>query len=169
MSFATIGWIDVFTRREYKDILVESIKYCQQKKGLELFAWCIMSNHVHMIIAAKAGFQLPDIMRDLKKYTSKQILKAIEENPEESRKEWMLAIFKNAGNYNSNNENYQFWQQHNKPIEVYSTKVILQKLDYLHNNPVEAGYVEYPEEYLYSSAKDYCGDKAGLLKVELIY
>ena len=167
ISFATVGWIDVFTRRQYKDIVVDSLRYCQNEKGLELFAWCIMSNHLHLIARAKEGQQLQHIIRDLKKYTSKQVLKAIEDNPQESRKEWMLSIFRRAGEYNSNNTHYQFWQQDNRPIVLWSSAVFDQKLDYLHYNPVEAGYVDEPEDYIYSSARDYSGIK-GLLDVELL-
>ena len=167
ISFATVGWIDVFTRREYKDILVDSLIYCQKEKGLELYSWCIMTNHVHLIAKAKEGFLLQDSMRDFKKFTSKKLLKAIEENIQESRKEWMLSIFKSAGEYNSNNKNYQFWRQDNKPIEIFSNIVIDQKLDYIHNNPVQGGVVEKPEDYLYSSAKNYAGQK-GLVHVELL-
>ena len=167
ISFATVGWIDVFTRRVYKDIVVESLCFCQKEKGLELFAWCIMTNHVHLIARAKDVFLLQDIIRDFKKYTSKKLLKAIQENNEESRKEWMLSIFKSAGEYNSNNTNYQFWRQDNNPIEVYSNSVIDQKLDYLHNNPVEEGIVEMAEEYIYSSARAYAGQK-GLLEIEFL-
>ena len=81
ITFATVSWVDVFTRRDYKDIVVESLKFCQKEKGLLLFAWVIMSNHVHLIAEAAEGFKLQDIVRDLKKYTSKQIIKAIEEHP----------------------------------------------------------------------------------------
>jgi len=167
ITFATVGWTDVFTRKIYRDILLESLRYCQNKKGLELFSWCVMSNHVHLIARAKEGFLLQNIMRDMKKHTSKEILKAIQENAEESRKDWLLYIYKNAGAYNSNNENYQFWRQDNKPIELYSPEVIAQKLDYIHNNPVEAGIVDRPEDYVYSSARDYAEDK-GLLDVILL-
>lgn len=127
ISFAVVGWIDVFTRRDYKDIVVDSLIYCQKEKGLELYSWCVMSNHVHLIARAKEGYELSNILRDLKRHTSKQVLKAIQENPKESRKEWMLSIFKKAGEYNSNNKQYQFWRQDNKPIELYSPKVIDQK------------------------------------------
>lgn len=168
ISFATVGWIDVFTRKEYKDMMVNSILYCQTNKGLGLFAWCIMSNHVHLIAKANADHTLSEILRDLKKFTSKQIIKAIQDNPQESRKEWMLRIFSNAGSYNPNNTGFQFWRQDNKPIELFTAEVTKQKLDYLHQNPVEAGFVDYPEDYPYSSARDYIG-KAGLLKIELLY
>ncbi len=112
-------------------------------------------------------FLLQDILRDFKKFTSKKLIHAIQENNQESRKEWMLSIFKSAGEYNSNNTNYQFWRQDNKPIEVFSNAIIDQKLDYLHNNPVEERIVEQPEDYIYSSARDYAGQK-GLLYIELL-
>ena len=158
ISFATVNWIDVFIRPVYKDILVESIKYCIENKGLVVYVWVIMSSHVHMIIGTK-GEKMQDIIRDLKKHTSKAILKAIEENVQESRREWMLWMFERAGKKNGNNKKYQFWQQHNKPIELFDNKIISQKLDYLHNNPVEEGFVNEAHEYKYSSAIDYSEGK----------
>jgi putative transposase len=146
ITFATVGWVDVFTRTEYKKIMLDSITYCQKEKGLLLFAWCLMTNHIHLIAKAKDGFALPAIMRDLKKYTSKQILKAIEENQQESRKKWMLSLFKKSGEFNSNNKEFQFWQQNNRSIELWSPKVNQQKLDYIHYNPVEVGFLERPEQ-----------------------
>ena len=119
ITFAVVEWVDVFTRKEYRDIVLDSIRYCQAEKGLIVYSWCLMSNHVHMIVAAKNA-DLSDILRDFKKHTSKQLVKAIISNPQESRKDWMLAIFKEAGNANSRNENYQFWQQDNQPKECYS-------------------------------------------------
>jgi len=126
-----------------------------------------MSNHIYLIARAKEGFLLPNILRDMKKHTSKEIIKAIQENAEESRKDWLLYIYKNAGKYNSNIENYQFWRQDNKPIELYSPEVTAQKLAYIYNIPVEAGIVDKSEDYIYSSARDYAGYK-GLLDVNFI-
>ncbi len=165
VTFATINWIDVFTRRTYKDILVNSINYCIKEKGLVVYAWCIMSNHVHMIIATEDEL-LQNIMRDLKSYSAKQILKEIENNPQESRKEWMLWLFKKAGTKNSNNTKYQFWQQHNHPLVLNNPVIFEQKLNYIHNNPVKAGFIDYPENYPYSSAKDYSEQK-GFVNVTL--
>ena len=166
VSFATVGWIDVFTRRIYKDILVESLIYCQKEKGLELYAWCIMSNHIHLICRSRSA-DMSGFLRDFKRHTSKELIRAIQNNIQESRKEWMLSIFEKAGKHNGNNTNYQFWRQDNKPIELYSNNVINQKLEYIHNNPVAEGYVDQPYEYLYSSARDYCEIK-GLIDITLI-
>jgi len=167
LSFATVEWVDVFTRLEYKNLIVESLRYCQKEKGLLLYAWCIMTNHLHLIISSKSGVKQEDIIRDFKKHTSKQLLKMIETNDHESRKNWMLWIFKKAGEKNSNNKYYQFWRQDNHPIELSTNRMMQHRLDYLHNNPVEAGIVDEPQHYLYSSARDYCGMQ-GLLDIEFI-
>lgn len=163
ITFAVVEWVDVFTQQEYSRIVIDSLKYCQTAKGLEIFAWCLMSNHIHLIVRSKTG-DLSGTLRDFKKFTSKSIIKAIEENKKESRKNWMLWIFKSAGEKNTRNKSYQFWQQDNHPKELVNNKFIDQKLDYIHNNPVEAGIVENPEDFLYSSAKNYAGNK-GMLEI----
>src|SRR5688500_3319325 len=96
VTFATEGWVDVFTRQEYRDILFESLKFCQAEKGLVIYAWCLMTNHLHMIVGRNAAFGIDEIIRDFKKYTSVQICRAIESNPRESRRNWMLSIFRAA-------------------------------------------------------------------------
>ena len=141
ISFATVNWIDIFTRRLYKDILVENINYCIEKKGLFVYAWVVMSNHVHMIIRSEDE-KLENILRDLKGYSSKQLLKAIKENNRESRKEWILWHFERAGTNNGNNKKYQFWQQHNQPLVIQNINAMEDRLNYIHNNPVKAGFVD---------------------------
>ena len=153
-------WIDVFTRTEYRDIIVQNLDFCRQNKGLEVFAWVIMTNHLHLIVRAKEGYLLQDILRDFKKHTSKAILNAIHENPQESRKEWLLRGFKTT-------DGNMFWQEGNHPIELVTNEVIIEKLDYIHKNPVKAGFVFREQDFLYSSAADYAGEK-GLLEIELI-
>ena len=130
-----------------------------------MHAWIIMTNHVHLIISSKEN-KLENIVRDLKKYTSKQILKAIEENNSESRKEWMLKIFKYAGKSNANNKEYQFWKQDYHPIELNTAEKLKQRLDYLHENPVRSGLVWESWHYKYSSAIDYYTNETRLLKIE---
>ena len=90
VTFSVVNWIDALTRVEYKEIILESLQYCSKEKGLILHAWVIMSNHVHLIISAKEGHSISNILRDLKKFTSRQIVEAIKANPKESRKEWMV-------------------------------------------------------------------------------
>lgn len=168
VTFAVTEWVDVFTRREYRDIVLDSIRHCQKNKGLVLHVWCIMSNHLHLAVSA-VNNNTSDILRDFKKFTSKQIIKAIQDHPGESRKAWMLKIFSEAGIANSRNKEYQFWRQDNHPIELYSAAFTNKKIDYMHENPVVAGIVDKAEEYLYSSARDYYNAKnCGLLMVELL-
>lgn len=169
VTFAVVYWIDVFSRETYKEILLESLRFCMREKGLNLHAWVIMTNHVHLIISCKEGFKQADALRDLKKFTAKTIIKAIEENHQESRKEWMIWMFKRAGLKNANNKLYQFWQQVNHPIKLSTIEMMQQKLDYIHENPVRAGILYEPQDYKYSSALTYFEDKEGLLPIERMW
>ncbi len=162
ISFAVIEWLDVFTRNQYKDIVLDSIRFSQQGKGMEVYAWCIMTNHVHLVFRSIGKYKPEIIIGDLKRFSSNQIVKAIIDNPRESRKGWLLEQFQKAASKSSNVNKHQFWRHDNKPIELWSNKVIFEKINYIHNNPVEEGLVYHPEDYVYSSARDYSGEK-GLL------
>jgi putative transposase len=165
LTLTIVGWIDVFTRRIYRDMIIESLAYCQANKGLKIYGYVIMSNHLHLIVSVEDG-ELSDVIRDFKKYSSKQILTMLQ-NPKESRRSWMEHLFKYYGNLNPKNKTYQVWQQDNHPIYLYSAEVIHQKLSYIHDNPVRAGWVTSPEQYLYSSASNYFLHR-GLLTVDLL-
>ncbi|MBA3675212.1 MAG: transposase [Chitinophagaceae bacterium] len=134
VSFAVVAWVDVFTRKEYRDIVIDSLTYCQPNKGLVIYAGCIMSNHVHLIISAKEN-NISKVLGEFKTFTSKQIIDSILTHPGESRKEWMIKIFREAGELNSRNKDYQFWQQDNQPKEIFTKEFATQKLQYIHNNP----------------------------------
>ena len=172
VSFATVYWLDVFTRQVYLGILAESASYCRKEKGLELFAYCFMPSHacpersrrVHFVFRS-TNENPSGVIGDFKKYTSKKIVKAIRENSQESRREFLLWMFKRAGKKKGNVSKYQFWQHHNKPIELWSTKVIKQKIDYIHNNPVESGFITEPTQWKYSSARNFCDDHT-ILKID---
>ncbi|MCE3074661.1 REP-associated tyrosine transposase [Chryseobacterium gwangjuense] len=168
ISFAVVGWLDVFIRNEYKELLLESIRFCQKTKGLEIHAWCIMSSHVHLVFRS-INKQKPELLiGDLKRFTSNSIVMAIKENPKESRREILLDYFLKEGAKSSNVNKYQFWRHDNKPIELWSNKVISQKINYIHQNPVEAGLVFRAEDYKYSSAVDY-SDEKGLLDDIIVF
>jgi len=156
-STTVIAWTDLFTRPLYKHIIVDSLKFCRTNKGLQLFAWCLMTNHLHLVFRMKEGFLAQNFMRDFKKWTSVQLLEAIKQNDKESRKKSIMHSFTNAGNKNANNEKFQLWIQNNHPIELTTNKMIDDSIDYVHNNPVVAEIVDKPEHYLYSSARDYAG------------
>ena len=124
-----------------------------------------MSNHIHCLCRASKGYSLSDIIRDYKKFTAKKIIKLIEVGAE-SRKEWMLKKFEYAGQRLNRISNYKFWKDDNHAIEIsdLETKLIEQKLDYIHNNPMNSMIVFEPQEYVFSSAKDYCNEK-GLVNI----
>ena len=133
------------------------------KKGLEIFSYVIMTNHIHML-SRSSNENLSDVLRDFKRYTSRHLIKSILSEPE-SRREWMLKLFSHAASTHSRNDNYQVWTHENHPEEIYSPQFTFQRINYIHNNPVRAGIVENAEDYLYSSARDYAGMK-GLVMVE---
>ncbi len=154
ITSTVVGWLDVFSRRDYKDIIIDSLKYCQDNKGLIVYAYVIMTNHMHLVVAAEEGFLLSDIIRDFKKHTSKTIINAILANPSESRQEWMIRLFKYYAKHNKNNKVYQFWKRDNHPIELVRTDWMWQKINYIHQNPVRAGITVNGVDYLYSSARN---------------
>jgi REP element-mobilizing transposase RayT len=156
VTLTVVDWLDVFTHKNHKLKLVESIIYCQKHKGLEIYGWCLMTNHLHMIAKAVGQQTLPEILRDFKNYIAKVIIQQIEEEPE-SRKAWMLARFKYNGKYLKRIEKYKFWQDGNHAEKIYSNKIFYQKLDYIHNNPVKELIVTQPEDYYFSSARNYAG------------
>lgn len=166
LTLTVVDWIDVFTRREHKLLLVDSLKYCQENKGLVIYGWCLMSNHLHLLAAVAEGHSLSDILRDLKKFTSKKIVSAIQTEPE-SRRDWMLYRFQFAGKFKPNVKEYKFWKDGNHAVECHSYSFLMEKLNYIHQNPVRAMIVDKPEHYLFSSAMNYAGVK-GLLKVVIV-
>jgi len=165
VTLTTVFWIDLFTRKELKYVIVDSLDYCQKNKGLVIHAWCLMPSHLHLIVRTNQG-SLSDIFRDFKKHTAKEMVQVIE-RINESRSKWLINAFKKAGKDLKRITNYKVWQDGNHPEQLMSNKFIDQKLDYVHNNPVEAEIVDEPEYYWHSSARDYTGKK-GLLEVELI-
>ncbi len=167
ITFAVVDWIDVFTRPGYKKVIMESLRYCQKEKGLRIHGWCLMTNHIHLVVSAKEGYKLSDILRDFKKYTAKTILEDLENNPKESRRSWMLWMFRKAGSQNSNNKKYQFWRQDNRPMEITSNEFFHQKMEYIHYNPVKEGFCYQAQEYPFSSALWY-KERKGLLEMDEI-
>jgi len=166
LTFQIVGWVDLFTRKRYRDIIVNSFNFCVAQKQLKVHSWVIMSNHVHCIVSSTNG-KLSDTIRDFKSFTARQLLQSVSDEPE-SRREWILFQFKKAAQEHVRNKEYQVWTHENHAIEIdpYSSNMADSKLIYIHRNPVEAGIVENESDYLYSSARDYAGRK-GLIKLEM--
>ncbi len=145
------GWVDLFTRECYRKILVENLSFCQTNQGLEIFEYVIMSNHIHLICRRIDG-DLNELLGRFKSFTSKELLKEILGNVQESRAEWMLQQFRFFAKKNEQYGEYHLWDSSNYPVLLYSPEVFEQKRNYIHNNPIRAGIVARPEYYLYSSA-----------------
>jgi len=157
MTFTVVGWIDVFTRPQYRDLVIESFKFCQKTKGLHLHAYVIMTNHIHLIASVEKPHTLSEFVRDCKKFTAKRILDDIQDNLAESRRDWMLHQFKYYASRHGRNETFQLWEHENHPVELFSPDFTQQKINYIHQNPVRAGLVYRAEDYVYSSASNYAG------------
>ncbi len=166
VTSTVVGWVDLFTRPELKHIVIGSLRFCQREKGLLIHAWCLMPSHLHMIISTDRE-PLPEIMRDFKKFTSREIIKEVD-TAFESRRDWILELFGDVADELARVRNYKVWQDGNHPIHLTSAKVVKQKMDYIHENPVVAEIVGEPESYLYSSARDYCINQPGFLAIDFI-
>jgi REP element-mobilizing transposase RayT len=153
ITMTTVGWIDIFTRKNHKLAIVDSLKYCQENKGLEIYGRVLMHSHLHLICRAAEGFRLSDILRDFKKFTSKKIVLQIIDEPE-SRREWLLPLMQKYCEHLKRDQEYKLWQDGNHAEVIYSTKFFYEKLNYIHQNPVQDMLVEKPEEYLFSSARN---------------
>ena len=151
VTLTVVDWLDVFTRKTYKDFLVQCLQHCQKSKGLEIFAYVIMTNHLHLVVRDTSA-PLSDVLRDFKTYTSKELVKMIGQDPQESREEWMLPIFYERGQANPLNTHHKFWKNENYQVALPTNEMLLQKVNYIHENPVRAGFVNEPHEWYYSSA-----------------
>ena len=156
ITITTVGWIDVFSRLNQKYNIINALNYCQKNKGLEIYSFVIMSNHIHLLCKATDGFILSDVIRDFKKFTSKKIIETII-NESESRREWMIDYFKKACQHLKREQQYKVWQDGYHAEIVETNWFIKQKVDYIHNNPVKEKIVTLPEDYYFSSARNYAG------------
>ena len=172
ISFATVYWIDIMVREQYFSIIIDSLAYCRKNKGLEIYCYCIMPSHIHLIIRAKDNN--PEIILGrFKEFTSKQLQAVLKKMYRKAEKNaclplaGLLWMFERAGSKSSNVKGSQLWQHNNKPIELYSNEVIDQKVDYIHQNPVVSGFVNEAHHWRYSSAIDYSGGK-GVLAIDYV-
>ncbi len=152
MHFVTmtiVEWIDIFTKPEYFRIIIDSLKYCQKNKGLYLYEYAIMTNHIHLIVQAHEGCLLSNIVRDFKRHTTKKILELLEKD----NRKYILNLIKNSFSRKKGNEK-QIWQRENFPEAIETEAFLNAKIDYIYYNPVKKEYVKKPEDWLYSSARN---------------
>jgi len=160
ITITVIDGVDVFVRLEYFKILDDSLNYCIEDKGLKVHAYVYMTSHIHLIVSSDTA-QLQDIIRDFKKFTSKQLVLAIKEYPE-SRREWLLRKFRYAAKRIRRGTNYKFWKDGFHPVLLDSVKKMEQRVNYIHYNPVAAGFVYHERDWINSS---YCAYEEGNLEL----
>ncbi len=156
MTCTVLHWIPVFTRPETVEILLESLRFLSAD-GLKIHAFVILENHMHLIA------QSDDLRRDIgrfKSYTANQMLEYLREQRIKTLLD-QFAFYKKA---HKQDRDFQFWQEGVHPECIQSDEMMRQKIEYVHNNPVKRGYVDEPEHWRYSSARNYAGD-AGLIDV----
>lgn len=165
LTFTVTDWVDVYTRPVYNNIIPEALTYCRTNKGLKLYAWCLMTNHLHLVCQTESTFRMTDFIRDFKQFTAKKTLAAIQEI-RESRRDWMLYRFEYAGKYDNRITKYRFWQDTNHPVLLDNNFLIDQRIAYTHQNPVRRMIVEKEEDYLFSSARNYASLNA-LIEIDM--
>ena len=166
LTFTIVGWIDLFSRQLYRDMFLRNMEYCRKEKNLRVGGYVIMSNHVHLIWQSMSS-QLSDTIRDFKSYCTKQFVEAIE-SENESRREWLIYMFKFFAQRTHQNKEYKIWTGNNHPEEITSNDFLMTKLNYIHQNPVRAGLVKNAEDYVYSSASNYASGK-GLIEIDCLF
>lgn len=165
VTMTVTDWIDIFTRPRYKQVVVDSLAYCQQHKGLVIYAWVLMTNHLHIIASSSDETDLPWIIRDFKRHTTKKILEMLENDTQESRQKWILAHFHYRDKDDQGKNPTPLWQASYYVETIETQTFFIQKMNYIHDNPVRQGFVNRQEDYPYSSATNYRGHK-GLLEVD---
>jgi len=165
ITFNTIDWVDVFIRPVYKQVIVHTLNHFIDQKGLVLHAWCLMTNHLHLLGQADQGYAFGEIEREFKSFTTTKVLEAIDTEPE-ARKDWMLKRFESVGSRLGLMKKYHVWQNANNSqyIDLRKTDSLIEHFSFIHENPVRDRFVDTASDYPYSSARDYMGMK-GLVNV----
>lgn len=159
ITLTTIEWLNIFVNKEYSDCLIKCLKYCRKNLGLLLYEYVIMTNHIHLIVQAKDSYQLSNVIRSFKQFTTKEILKLLETD----RRKYILRILNHSFNKRSEN---QIWQETNYPEIIESEKFLQQKVDYMYDNPVVKGYVDEPKNWIYSSARNRYLDDNSIIELD---
>jgi putative transposase len=152
VTLTVVGWIDVFTSKQYSRELIRALKSFQEKKGLRLYAWLIMSNQVHLVFQCEKEPEV--LLKKVKQYSAARLIRRIEKNEAENRSSWLMHMLCYFGKYNRENENFQFWLEDKALMEVESHDELVKTLNRVIHIPVTERIVSQPEHYVYSSANE---------------
>ncbi|MDR9416638.1 MAG: transposase [Gracilimonas sp.] len=160
LTSSFVHGLPLFSKPEIVQYVIEAIKHHQSQNELKVYAWCIMENHFHLIAEQE---DLKTCMQSIKSYTAKQILDLLKSRNNQLYLK-QLAFSRKRGKKESV---YQVWQEGYHPKQISTEKMLNQKVNYVHFNPVKRGYVDKPEDWRYSSARDYLGGN-GLIDIQRI-
>ena len=160
ITMTIVEWIPVFTRAKYCDIFIDALRFSQENKGLKVHAFVLLDNHAHLIVS---GADLSKIFKEFKSYTATQLIKKITFDD----RQWLLNQLSYWKKRYKTDSIHQVWQEGVHPQMIVSEKMLRQKIEYIHNNPVKTGLVAQPEHWVYSSASNYFLGQ-GIFNVELI-
>ena len=162
ITTSTHLWVPILFNETLFQIILNSLKYCQENKGLRLHGYVIMINHVHAIISHESYDQIPNIVRDLKRHTATEIKNYLSDLGEFSQLFW-VKIF-----HSKERGQHRIWQAGYHPVVITSRAFFDEKLEYIHYNPVKKGFVEKPEDWKYSSAPNYLLEDDRLIEIDRI-
>lgn len=158
ITCTVLHWIPIFTRTETTDIIFDSLKYLQKADNFKLYAYVILENHLHMIASSN---DLAKSMESFKKYTARGIIELLKERNVTTILD-QLTFYKKA---HKEDRKYQLWQEGIAPKLIQNDAMMIERINYIHQNPIKRGYVDEAKHWRYSSARDYEGD-IGLIEVE---
>ncbi|HLI93382.1 MAG TPA: hypothetical protein VKU83_07225 [Puia sp.] len=168
LTLNTVDKIDLFVRPAYKEIIADALNHFIRQQGVQLYAWCLMTSHLHLVLRTKDASAPAYFERDFKKFTTPALLKAIETEMD-LRRDWMLDRFEAYGKFLRRIEKYHLWQNCSSPLRIDPQQpgLLMDRIVHVHENPVREGIVDQPEAYLFSSARDYSGIR-GLVDVRVV-
>ncbi|HUB61157.1 MAG TPA: hypothetical protein VL978_10665 [Puia sp.] len=168
LTLNIVDKIDLFVRPAYKEVIAAALNHFIHTQGLNLYCWCLMSSHLHLVLRTKDAAAPAWFERDFKKYTTPALLKTIEVEMD-LRREWMLQRFEEYGRSLRRLEKYLLWQNCSSPLRIENDqpRILMDRITHIHENPVREGIVDQPEAYLFSSARDYVGIH-GLVAVKVV-
>ncbi len=158
VTLTLVEWIDLFSRERHKEIIIDNLNYCIKNKGLIVYAYVIMPNHMHMIVKSEGMQALAELIRDFKRYTAKILYEKLKSDHKESRRGWLMRIIEEEAQKSSSNKKFKVWRHENHPVVLETNAMIEDRLHYIHNNPVRSGICFSAADYKYSSACQYSGE-----------
>jgi len=168
LTLNTVDKIDVFNRPAYKQVVADALNYFVDTQGLSIYAWCLMTSHLHLIVRTKDASAPAYFERDFKKFTTPAVLKTIEMEMD-FRREWMIRHFEEYRQSLQRKEKFHLWQDCSSPLRIdcKQPRAVMERILHIHENPVRERIVEQPEAYLFSSARDYTG-RPGLVRTRVV-